>query len=145
MLDPVVCDFERVHADGDAVQLSDQPGLAVDRALQDRQAGRCPAGEINDIARDLLAAFDRAGGGADETATVAGRRGVGVEETNEALDVLGFPGLLEFPDDAGLPGCGGRGSLRGPDAAAGRRGQLAAGRRGTADDLGYFGEGVAED
>ena len=38
-----------------------------------------------------------------------------------------------------------RGSLRRADAAAGRGGQLAAGRRGAADDLGHFGEGVAED
>ena len=37
------------------------------------------------------------------------------------------------------------GGWRGADAAAGRGGQLAAGRRGAADDLGDFGEGVAED
>jgi hypothetical protein len=48
-------------------------------------------------------------------------------------------------DDAGLPGCRGRGRLRGADAAAGRGGQLAARWRRAADDAGYFGEGVAED
>ena len=37
------------------------------------------------------------------------------------------------------------GGLDGADAAAGCGGQLAAGRRGAASDLGYFGEGVAED
>ena len=47
-----------------------------------------------------------------------------------------------------MPACwaaGVAGALRGADAAAGRGGQLAAGRRGAADDLGHFGEGVAED
>jgi hypothetical protein len=44
---------------------------------------------------------------------------VGVEEADEGVDVLGFPCLLEVPDDAGLLGCRGRGSLRGADAAAG--------------------------
>jgi len=39
VLDPVACDVERVHRHGDAVALGDQAGLAVDRALQDRQAG----------------------------------------------------------------------------------------------------------
>ena len=46
------------------------------------------------------------------------------------------------------PACraaGAAGALRGADAAAGRGGQLAACRRGAADDLGHFGEGVAED
>ena len=37
------------------------------------------------------------------------------------------------------------GACDGADAAAGRGGQLAAGRRRAADDLGHFGEGVAED
>jgi hypothetical protein len=52
--DPAACDVERVHRHGDAVLLSDQAGLAVDRALQDRQA-RCPASEA-----DLV--FDTIGG-----------------------------------------------------------------------------------
>ena len=61
-----------------------------------------------------------------------------------ALMSFASQACLEGPDDAGLPGWGGRGGLRGADAAAGRGGQLAAGRRGTADDLGHLGEGVAE-
>ena len=47
-----------------------------------------------------------------------------------------------------MPACravGAAGALRRADAAAGRGGQLAACRRGAADDLGHFGEGVAED
>ena len=55
--DPVASDLERVHRHGDAVQLGDQAGLAVDRALQDRQA-RCSAGDLDVGAGDLLAAFD---------------------------------------------------------------------------------------
>jgi hypothetical protein len=39
----------------------------------------------------------------------------------------------------------GGGAGGGADAAAGRGGQLAAGRRRAAGDLGYVGEGVAED
>ena len=96
-------------------------------------------------ARDLLGAFDGAQEGDGEAAAVGDRRGVGVEQADEGVDVLGFPGLLEVPDDVGLPGGRGRGSLRGADAAAGGGGQLAAGRRGAADDLGHLGEGVAED
>jgi hypothetical protein len=37
------------------------------------------------------------------------------------------------------------GGLRVPGAAAGYGGQLAAGRRGAAGDLGHLGEGIAED
>jgi hypothetical protein len=47
-----------------------------------------------------------------------------------------------------MPACravGGGGRLCGAGAAAGRRGQLAACRRGAAGDLGHLGEGVAED
>jgi hypothetical protein len=86
-----------------------QAGLTVDRTLQDRHAGY-RTGPINEEARDLLAAFDRAQDGADEAAA-AGRCGVGVKEADEGVDVLGFPRLLEVPDDARLPGCQGRGSL----------------------------------
>jgi hypothetical protein len=124
--------------------LSHQPGLAVDRTLQERRLAGCPAGDFDPGARDLLAAFDGAQEGNGEAAAVGDRRGVGVEEADQGVDVLRFPGLLEGPDDVGLPGWGGRGGLRGADAAAGRGGQLAAGRRGTADDLGHLGEGVAE-
>jgi hypothetical protein len=52
---------------------------------------------------------------------------------------------FEVPDEVGLAGLRGCGSPRGADAAAGRRRQLAAGRRRPADDLGHLGEGVAED
>src|SRR5262245_16076609 len=116
--DPVACDLERGHRHGNAVLLSDQAGLAVDRALQDRKAG-CPVGEIDRVARDLLGAFDRVEHGADQAAAVSDRRGAGVEEADEGADVLGFPGLLEGPDDAGLAGCRGHRGLRRADAAAG--------------------------
>jgi hypothetical protein len=49
---------KRVHRYGRAVRLGHQAGLAVDRALQDRQAG--PADETGQVAGDLLGAFDRA-------------------------------------------------------------------------------------
>ena len=100
---------------------------------------------ISAQARDLLAAFDGAQEGNGKAAAVGGRRGAGIEQADEGVDVLGFPCLLEGPDDPGLPACRGRQGLRGADAAAGRGGQLAAGRRGTAGDVGDFGEGVAED
>src|SRR6202042_3965254 len=63
--DPVASDIERDHGHGDAVLLGDQAGLAVDHALQDRQVAGRPAGQASDVARNLLAAFDRAEGGAD--------------------------------------------------------------------------------
>src|SRR5262249_39175408 len=93
LLDPVAPDVEREHRHGDAVLLSHQPGLTVDRALQDRQAG-CPAGDVEAGAGDLLGAFDRAErDGAGQATAVAGRDGTGVEEADEGVDVLGFPGL----------------------------------------------------
>src|SRR5690606_29418652 len=95
--------------------------------------------------RDLLAAPDRVGLGLDQAAAVTSRRGVGVEQADEGVDVLGLPGSLEVLDDVGPLGGRNHRSLRGADAAAGRGGQLAACRRGTADDGGDFGEGVAED
>jgi hypothetical protein len=76
---------------------------------------------------------------------VRDHRGVGIEQADEGADVLGFPRLLEVPDNVGLLGGGGRGSGRRADSVAGRGRQLAACRRGAADDRGYFGEGVAED
>ena len=45
VLDPVARDVEGEHRHGDAVLLGDQAGLAVDRALEERQAG-CPAGDV---------------------------------------------------------------------------------------------------
>ncbi len=125
--------------------LSHQTGLAVDGAFHERRVARCPVGDFDPGARDLLAAFDRAQEGYGETAAVCDRRGVGVEQADQGVDVLGFPCLLEGPDDLGLPGGRARGGLRGADATPGRGGQLAACRRGTADDLGHLGEGVAED
>ena len=81
--DPVACDVEREHRHGDAVLLGHQAGLAVDRVLQDRHVAGCPVGDIDDIARDLLAAFDRVQRGAGQAAaavaaTIAGRRPAGV-------------------------------------------------------------------
>src|SRR5262249_5636400 len=66
-LDPVACDVERQHRHGDAVLLSHQTGLAVDRPLQDRHAAH-RTGRVGEEARDLLAAFDRAQNGADQAA-----------------------------------------------------------------------------
>ena len=144
MLDPVVCHVERHHHHGEPILLSHQTGLTVDGTLQDRQVG-CPAGDIDDQTRDVLAAFNRAELGADEAAAIGDRGGVGVEEADEGLEVFGFLCLLEVPDDIGALGCRSRGSLLGANATAGRCGQLATCRRGTADDLRYFGEGVVED
>jgi hypothetical protein len=67
--------------------LSYQTGLTVDRTLRDRQVGR-PAGEIDEGARDLLAAFDRAEHGAGEAAAVGDRRGVGVEQVVSPIPLL---------------------------------------------------------
>jgi hypothetical protein len=128
VLDPVAGDVERDHYHGDAILLSRQAGLTVDGTFQDRQVG-CPAGDIDDGARDRLAAFDGAEYGADQAAAVGDRGGVRVEEADERIDVLGFPCLLEVPDYVCLLGCRSRRSLRRMDAAAGRRGQLATCRR----------------
>ncbi len=59
--DPAGCDLERVHRHGDAVLLGHQARLAVDRALQEPHVAGCYAGEIGQVARDPLAAFDRPG------------------------------------------------------------------------------------
>jgi hypothetical protein len=103
--DLAACGLERVHRYGDVVVPGDQAGLAVDGAFQEPDiAGRC-AGEIGQEAGDLLAAFD----GAQRGAAVTGQRGGGVEQADEGADVLGFPGLLEVPDDGGLAGGGAAG------------------------------------
>lgn len=120
-LDPIAHDVECADRHCDAVDLGHETGLTVDRALQDRQVG-CPAGDIHIGARDLLAAFDRAEVGLGEAAAVGDRRGVGVEEADGNVDVLGLPCLLEVFDDVGLPGWGSRGSLRRANATAGRAG-----------------------
>jgi hypothetical protein len=119
VLDPVACDVERDHRHGDAILLNHQTRLTVDRTLQESQLG-CRAGDLEDGARDLLAAFDRAELGADEAAAVTDRGGVGVKEADQGLDVLGFPCLLEVPDDIDALGCRSRGSLRRANATAGR-------------------------
>ena len=105
MLDPVTCDVEREHRHGDAILLSHQTGPNVDSTLQNRQV-RCPVGDIKDGVRDLLAA-------------VADSRGVTVEEANQGVDVLGFPCLLEVPDNVGLLDRRSRGSLRCANTTAG--------------------------
>src|SRR5829696_6189119 len=51
--DPVARELEREHGDGDAVLLADQAGLAVDRTLQDGEAGCGPA-DPDAGARDRL-------------------------------------------------------------------------------------------
>src|SRR6201994_4455693 len=56
--DLVTRDLEREHGHGDAVFLGHQAGLAVDRALQDRQAAGYPAGDVGQGAGHLLAALD---------------------------------------------------------------------------------------
>src|ERR1035438_2908559 len=117
VLDAVVCDVECQAGRGHPVSLSDQAGLAADRAFQDRQAGR-PIGEGDAGARDLSTAPDRSGQGAGKAAAVGTRRGIGVEQADQAVDILSLPCLPELSDDAGLPGCRGRKSLRGADAAA---------------------------
>ena len=117
VLDPVSCNVERVYRHDDAVLLDHQAGLAVDRAFQDRQGGR-PIGEVDAGARDLSTAPDRSGQGAGKAAAVGTRRGIGVEQADQAVDILSLPCLPELSDDAGLPGCRGRKSLRGADAAA---------------------------
>src|SRR5207248_5020098 len=102
--DLVVRDLEREHGHGDTVLLGHQAGLAVDRALQDRQAAGYPAGEVGQVAGHLLAAFDGNKRGGDQAAAVGDHGGTGVQQADEGFDVLGLPGLLEVPDEAGLPG-----------------------------------------
>ena len=88
------CGLERVHRHCDAVLLSHEARLAADRALQERHVAGCCAGEIGQVPRDLLAAFDGAECSGGQAATVAGHDGAGVEQADEGADVLGFPGLL---------------------------------------------------
>src|SRR6266536_4534895 len=85
LLDPVASDIERQHHRGDALLLSHQAGLAVDRTLQDRQVGYL-SDDTDQGARDLLGTFDRAEPRAGEAAAVGDRRGAGVEEADEGVD-----------------------------------------------------------
>jgi hypothetical protein len=65
-----------------------------------------PCGEIDVVASDhLLGTSDRLDGGRDEAAAVGDRCGVGVEEADEGVDLLGFPCLLEVRSDASVLGC----------------------------------------
>jgi hypothetical protein len=68
--DPVACDLEREHRHGDAVLLSHQTWLAVDRAFQERHVAGRPVGDFDPGACDLLAAFDGVQEGDGEAATV---------------------------------------------------------------------------
>src|ERR1700733_9312871 len=95
--DLVVGDVDREYRYGHSVLLADQAGLTVDVGFGDRQI-RDPGQEAGQVAGDLLAAFDRAQGGADLAAAVGGGAGRGVEETDEGADVLGLPRGLEVPD-----------------------------------------------
>jgi len=112
VLDPVASDVEREHRHGDAVLLSDQAGLAVDGAFQEHNVAERPVGDLDPGPRDLLAAFDGPHEGNGEAAAVGGRRGAGIEQADQGVDVLGLPGLLEGPDDAGL--LGGRQAVSAP-------------------------------
>ena len=117
-----------------------KPALALGRfVISDRYVGSTIA--YQGAGRGMSEAFIRQ----LHAAAVGDHRGVGVEQGDECVDVHGFPRLLEVPDDPGLPGRRSHGRLRGADAPAGRGGQLAARRRGAADDLGHFGEGIPED
>jgi hypothetical protein len=55
--DLVADDLEREHGHGDAVFLGHQAGLAVDRALGDRQAAGYPAGDVGQVAGTCPAAI----------------------------------------------------------------------------------------
>ena len=112
--------------------LDDQAGLAVDRALQNRDVG-CPGGDFDVGARDLLAAVDRVERGPDRAAAVGDRDGVGVEDADETGDVYGLPCRLEVPDNAGPQRRRSLGGLRRSKATAGRWGQLATSCGGSAD------------
>ena len=94
MFDLLAFDVEGENRHSAAVLLSDQAGLTVDRTLQERHVWR-PAGDIDEDARDPLGAVDLVEHGADQAAAVGDGRGVGVEEADEGVDVLGFPGLLK--------------------------------------------------
>ena len=58
-----------------------------------------------------LASIGRSAALRSQAAAVGDHRDAGVQQADEGADVLGFPGLFEVPDDAGLSGRGGRGKL----------------------------------
>ena len=108
--DAVGCDVEGEDGDDDAVLLDDEAGLAVDGALEERRVAGDAATDLDPGAGDLLGPLDRLEEGNGEAAAVGGGGGVGVEQADQRVDVLGFPRPLERPDDAGL--AGGRGRRR---------------------------------
>jgi hypothetical protein len=55
VVDPVAGDLEREQRHGDAVLLSHQPRLAVDRAFQEHCVAERPVGDFDPGAGDLLA------------------------------------------------------------------------------------------
>jgi hypothetical protein len=59
--------------------------------------------DLDPGARDLLGALDRVKEGDGETPAVRDGGGVGVEQADEGVDVLGFPRPQEVPDQA--PAC----------------------------------------
>jgi hypothetical protein len=67
--DVIVCDFKGEDADGGAVPLGDQAGLAVDGSLEDGQVRRVD-GQVGQVAGDLLAAFDGVQGGGGVRPTI---------------------------------------------------------------------------
>ena len=134
VLDPVACDAEREYRH-DAVQLGHQAGQGrrpyapgLPRWAQCRRSRRGSGRS----ARRLRWAQ----GGCDESAAIGGHGGFGVEDADEGADVPGFPGLLKSLTRLACRAGEARGGLRGADAAAGCGGQLAAGRRAAAGDLG---------
>ena len=60
-------------------------------------------GEFDPRVRDLLAAFDGVQESSSEAAAVGDRRGIGVEQADEDIDVSCLPCLFEVLDDLGLP------------------------------------------
>ena len=80
--DPVACEAEREHGHGGAVLPGDQARLAIDRALEERHAGRCPPDQIGQEPRDLLRAFDGMRHRRDQAAAVRDRLGSRVQEAS---------------------------------------------------------------
>jgi hypothetical protein len=95
-----------------------QTGLTVDRTLQDRHV-RSPVGDFHQVARDLLAPFDRVERGGNQAAAVDDHGGIGVEQADEGVDVPGIPCLLEGLHDVGSLCWRRRGSRRRADTTAG--------------------------
>src|ERR1700742_3741022 len=104
--DLVVGEVEGEDGGDGPLVLADQAGLAVDGALEEGQVGDAP-GQVGQVGGDRAGALDGGERGGDHTAAVGDDRGVGVEQANDRVDVLGFPGSLEVAEQAGPlgPGC----------------------------------------